>query len=132
MGALLFRLVLTVITAEAIIDTAGEFRLLMLGKDETRIQEVDVQSVKAYVKVVGDPNATPIELNAVRRKAILQTRHHSSSGSCRISHRGRQLDVIEDVCVRVGEFAGESVRIGFTTKTIRDPRRRYAVQHTGQ
>ncbi len=37
----------------------------MLGKDETRIQEVDVQPVKAYVKAIGDPNATPIELAAV-------------------------------------------------------------------
>ena len=39
--------------AEAVIETTGEFRLLMLGKDETRIQEVDVQPVKAYVKVRG-------------------------------------------------------------------------------
>ena len=49
----------------AVIETTGDFRLLMLGKDETRIQEVDVQPVKAYVKAIGDPNATPIELAAV-------------------------------------------------------------------
>ncbi|MEZ6080399.1 MAG: hypothetical protein R3C56_33420 [Pirellulaceae bacterium] len=40
--------------AEAVIEKDGVFRLLMLGADETRIQEVDLQAVKAYIKASGE------------------------------------------------------------------------------
>ena len=51
--------------AEAVIEVGGDFRLMMLGKDESRIQEVEVQPVKAYAKAVGDPDSTAIEMTAV-------------------------------------------------------------------
>ena len=44
--------------AEAVIEKDGQFRLLTLGADETRIQEVDVQSMKAYIKATGETEAT--------------------------------------------------------------------------
>jgi hypothetical protein len=44
--------------AEAVIEKDGQFRLLMLGADETRIQEVDLQAVKAYIKTAGETDAT--------------------------------------------------------------------------
>lgn len=99
--------------AEAIIDTEGEFRLLMLGKDETRIQEVDLQSVKAYVKVVGDPNATPIELNAVPQEGDSPNKTSQFVGQLPESHRGRQLDIT----IPNLQIAGERFRIGFTTES---------------
>jgi hypothetical protein len=51
--------------AEAVIEKSGDFRLLMLGKDETRILEVDIQPVQAYVNVVGEPDAIPVDMPAV-------------------------------------------------------------------
>ncbi|MEZ6091794.1 MAG: hypothetical protein R3C05_28070 [Pirellulaceae bacterium] len=53
--------------AEAVVEKDGQFRLLMLGADESRIQEVDIQSVKAYVKASGDSDATPIDMKAVQQ-----------------------------------------------------------------
>ena len=48
--------------AEAVIEKNGLFRLLTLGADETRIQEVDQQAIKAYVKASGDSDASSIDL----------------------------------------------------------------------
>jgi hypothetical protein len=41
-----------IINAEAVVEKDGQFRLLMLGADESRIQEVDIQAVKAYVRMI--------------------------------------------------------------------------------
>ncbi len=68
--------------AEAVIEKDGQFRLLMLGADETRIQEVDVQSVKAYIKVAGDTDATPIDMKAVPQDGDAVEKHRNSLGVC--------------------------------------------------
>lgn len=99
--------------AEAVIETTGEFRLLMLGKDETRIQEVDVQPVKAYVKVIGDPNATPIELAAVPQDGDAPDKTSQFVGELPEAFRGKQLDVT----IPNLRIAGERFRVGFTTVT---------------
>lgn len=99
--------------AEAVIETSGYFRLLMLGKDETRIQEVDVQPVKAYVKVVGDPNATPIELVAVPQDGDAPEKTSQFVGQLPAEFRGKQLDVT----IPNLRIAGERFRVGFTTLT---------------
>ncbi len=99
--------------AEAVIETTGEFRLLMLGKDESRIQEVDVQSVKAYVKAIGDPNATPIDLAAVPQDGDSPDKTSQFVGQLPEAFRGRQLDVT----IPNLRIAGERFRVGFTTVT---------------
>ncbi len=99
--------------AEAVIETSGNFRLLMLGKDETRIQEVDVQPVKAYVKAIGDPNATPIELAAVPQDGDAPDKTSQFVGQLPEEFRGKQLDVT----IPNLRIAGERFRIGFTTVT---------------
>ena len=99
--------------AEAVIETTGDFRLLMLGKDETRIQEVDVQPVKAYVKAIGDPNATPIELAAVPQDGDAPDKTSQFVGLLPEEFRGKQLDVTIPN-LRIG---GERFRVGFTTVT---------------
>lgn len=99
--------------AEAVIETTGEFRLLMLGKDETRIQEVDVQPVKAYVKAIGDPNATPIELAAVPQDGDSPDKTSQFVGQLPKAFRGKQLDVT----IPNLRIAGERFRVGFTTVT---------------
>ncbi len=99
--------------AEAVIEASGAFRLLMLGKDETRIQEVDVQPVKAYVKVIGDPNATPIELAAVPQDGDAPDKTSQFVGELPEVFRGKQLDVT----IPNLRIAGERFRVGFTTVT---------------
>jgi len=99
--------------AEAVIETTGSFRLLMLGKDETRIQEVDVQPVKAYVKAIGDPNATPIELQAVPQEGDAPAKTSQFVGELPEEFRGKQLDVT----IPNLRIAGERFRVGFTTVT---------------
>ena len=97
--------------AEAVIETSGVFRLLMLGKDETRIQEVDGQPVKAYVKAIGDPNATPIELAAVPQDGDAPDKTSQFVGQLPEEFRGKQLDVT----IPNLRIAGERFRVGFTT-----------------
>ena len=99
--------------AEAVIETSGDFRLLMLGKDETRIQEVDVQPVKAYIKAIGDPNATPIELAAGPQDGDAPDKTSQFVGQLPEAFRGRQLDVT----IPNLRIAGERFRVGFTTVT---------------
>jgi hypothetical protein len=99
--------------AEAVIETNGNFRLLMLGKDETRIQEVDVQPVKAYVKAIGDPNATPIDLAAVPQDGDAPDKTSQFVGELPEAFRGKQLDVT----IPNLRIAGERFRVGFTTVT---------------
>ncbi len=99
--------------AEAVIEKGGDFRLLILGKDETRIQEVDIQLIKAYVKVVGDPDATPIELAAVPQEGDGPDKTSQFVGQLPEALRGQQLDVT----IPNLRIAGERFRVGFTTVT---------------
>jgi len=48
--------------AEALADSDGTLRLFMLGKDESRIQEIDAQTIKAFVKSQDALEAKNIEL----------------------------------------------------------------------
>ena len=99
--------------AEAVIEKGGDFRLLMLGKDETRIQEVDIQPIKAYVKVVGDPDATAVELTAVPQDGDGPDKTSQFVGQLPEALRGKQLDVT----IPNLRIAGERFRVGFTTVT---------------
>jgi len=97
--------------AEAVIEKGGEFRLLMLGKDESRIQEVEIQPIKAYVKVVGQPDSAPIELSAKQQEGDSSGQTSQFVGSLTEEMRGKALDVtIPNLRIK-----GERFRIGFTT-----------------
>ena len=48
--------------AEAILETNGTLRLFMLGRDETRVQEVDLQTIKAYARQVEGLDVKNLEL----------------------------------------------------------------------
>jgi hypothetical protein len=50
--------------AEAVFEKGGTLRLYLLGKDETRIQEVDLQTLSGFIKATGDPEAEPFALEA--------------------------------------------------------------------
>ncbi|MCY2977100.1 MAG: hypothetical protein NTU79_00305 [Planctomycetota bacterium] len=97
--------------AEAVIEKDGQFRLLMLGADETRIQEVDVQPVKAYIKSAGETDATPIEMKAVPQEGDADGKTSQFVGLLPASAIGKAIDVTIPN-LRIG---AERFRVGFTT-----------------
>ena len=99
--------------AEAVIEKGGTFRLLTLGKDESRIQEVDEQPIKAYVKVVGQLDAVPVELTATPQEGDTQGKTSQFVGQLPEELTGQPLDVtIPNIRIN-----GERFRVGFTTQT---------------
>jgi hypothetical protein len=48
--------------AEALLESNGTLRLFMLGRDDTRVQEVDLQTIKAYAKQAEDLEVKNLEL----------------------------------------------------------------------
>jgi YHS domain-containing protein len=99
--------------AEAVVEKGGDFRLLMLGKDESRIQEVDVQAIKAYAKVVGQPDAMPVDLTAVPQDGDATGQTSQFVGKLPEELRGKPLEVtIPNIRIN-----GERFRVGFTTAT---------------
>jgi hypothetical protein len=46
--------------AEAVFEKGGILRLYMLGQDESKVQEVESQTITAYVKAEGDSDATSV------------------------------------------------------------------------
>lgn len=100
--------------AEAVIEKGGDFRLLTLGKDESRIQEVDVQTIKAFVKVIGQPDATPVELSATPQDGDTAGKTSQFVGQLPDEAKGKPLEVtIPNIRIN-----GERFRIGFTTATV--------------
>ena len=97
--------------AEAVIEKDGQFRLLMLGADETRIQEVDVQVVKAYIKAAGETDATPIEMKVVPQDGDASGKTSQFVGQLPESAIGKAIDVTIPN-LRIGT---ERFRVGFTT-----------------
>ena len=99
--------------AEAVIEKGGTFRLLTLGKDESRIQEVEEQPIKAYVKVVGQPDAVPVELSATPQDGDTQGKTSQFTGELPEELRGQPLEVtIPNIRIN-----GERFRVGFMTQT---------------
>ncbi|HUQ71081.1 MAG TPA: hypothetical protein VM165_16260 [Planctomycetaceae bacterium] len=98
---------------EAIVEKGGRLRLLMLGKDESRIQEVDVQTLTAYVKAVGDAEAAPIELPAVPQEGDAAGKTSQFVGQLPDGMAARELEVT----IPMLRIAGERFRVGFTTET---------------
>ncbi|MCX7410417.1 MAG: hypothetical protein NTZ32_20265 [Planctomycetales bacterium] len=99
--------------AEVVIEKGGTFRLLTLGKDESRIQEVEEQPIKAYVKVFGQPDAVPVELSAAPQDGDAPGHTSQFVGELPEELRGQPLDVtIPNIRIN-----GERFRVGFTTQT---------------
>lgn len=97
--------------AEAIVEKGGRLRLLMLGKDESRIQEVDAQTVTAYVKAVGDAEAVPIELLATPQEGDAAGKTSQFVGQLPETVIAREIEVT----IPILRIAGERFRVGFTT-----------------
>ncbi|MFO1045815.1 MAG: hypothetical protein U0941_28875 [Planctomycetaceae bacterium] len=99
--------------AEAVIEKGGTFRLLTLGKDESRIQEVEEQPINAYVKAVGQPDAVPVELTATPQDGDAPGQTSQFVGELPEELKGKPLEVtIPNIRIK-----GERFRVGFTTQT---------------
>lgn len=97
--------------AEAIVEKGGRLRLLMLGKDESRIQEVEAQTLTAYVKAAGDAEAAPIELSAVPQEGDAAGKTSQFVGQLPENVIAREIEVT----IPILRITGERFRIGFTT-----------------
>ena len=96
---------------EAVIEKNGVFRLLMLGADETRIQEVDLQAIHAYIKAAGDTDATPIDMKATPQDGDAPNKTSQFVGQLPEAAIGKAIDVTIPN-LRIGT---ERFRVGFTT-----------------
>lgn len=97
--------------AEAVVEKDGQLRLFMLGADETRINEVDLQSVKAFVKASGETDAISIDLTSAPQDGDMPGKTSQFVGSLPPSAIGRAIDVTIPN-LRIGT---ERFRVGFTT-----------------
>ena len=97
--------------AEAVVEKSGSLRLLLLGKDESRIQEVDIQPIKAYIKAVGETDSTSIELVATPQDGDGAGKTSQFVGQLPESVLGKPMDVTIPN-LRIGD---ERFRVGFST-----------------
>lgn len=100
--------------AEAIVEQGGRLRLLMLGKDESRIQEVDEQTLTAYVKAVGDAETFPMELTAFPQEGDAPGKTSQFAGHLPDGVAAREIEVT----IPMLRIAGERFRVGFSTEKL--------------
>lgn len=100
--------------AEAIVEKNGTFRLLLLGKDESRIQEVELQALQAYVKITGDADTSPIDLVAAPQVGDAEGQTSQFIGQLPAATVGRELEItIPNLRIQ-----GDRFRVGFTTAAV--------------
>ena len=97
--------------AEAVVEKSGSLRLLLLGKDESRIQEVDIQPIKAYIKATSETDATAIDLVATPQDGDTTGKTSQFVGQLPEADIGKTIDVTIPN-LRIGD---ERFRVGFST-----------------
>ena len=99
--------------AEVVVESNGVIRLLTLGQDETRIESVEVQTLKAFVKQAGSSDSESIDLVAAPQDGDEAGETSQFSGQLPASLIGKPLDVtIPNLRIN-----GERFRVGFTTSS---------------
>lgn len=98
---------------EAIVTSGGELRLYTLGNDESRVIDVAVQDLVAYVKPAGGLDSTSIEIKP-------QPQPGDSEGKASLFVAQLSPELVGqsiDVTVPNITIGGERFRLGFTTKS---------------
>lgn len=98
---------------EAIVTSSGELRLYTLGNDESRVIDVAVQDLVAYVKPAGGLDSTSMEIKP-------QPQPGDSEGKASLFVAQLPAELVGqsiDVTVPNITIAGERFRLGFTTKS---------------
>lgn len=96
---------------EAVIDSAGAVRLYTLGKDESRVIDVESQTLKGFVKAEGDADSKPISFEASPQDGDSPGKTSLFMGQLPQELVGRKLDVtIPNI-----RIDGERFRLGFVS-----------------
>lgn len=96
---------------EAVIERGGTLRLYTLGKDESRVIDIEKQTLKAYVKSEGDTDAESMTLEAAPQDGDAADRTSQFVGQLPERLVGVSLDVtIPNIVI-----SGERFRAGFST-----------------
>jgi len=97
--------------AEAVFEKGGLLKLFMLGKDESKVVDIESQVINAYVKEDGSSEAVAMELNPVPRVGDKAGRTSQFIGVLPMEMAGKQLTVT----IPIVAIDGERFRIGFTS-----------------
>ena len=96
---------------EAVISADGQIRLFALGKDETRVIDVESQTLKGFVKAEGDTEAQELSFEPTPQDGDAANRTSVFVGKLPASLAGKSLDVtIPNI-----RIDGERFRLGFRT-----------------
>lgn len=96
---------------EAVVAADGLIRLFTLGKDETRVIDVESQTLKGYVKAQGDTEAQELSFEPTPQDGDAANRTSVFVGKLPPALVGRSLDVtIPNIRIE-----GERFRLGFQT-----------------
>lgn len=96
---------------EAVFEKGGVLRLYMLGNDETKVQEVKLQKLVAYVKASDGNEAVAVEIKAQPTKEDTEGTTSTFVGQLPKELAGRNVDVTVP-SIRIG---AERFRLGFTS-----------------
>lgn len=95
--------------AEAVFEKGGVLRLYTLGKDESRVIDVEKQTLKGFVKAEGDAEAHQFTLDAEPQDGDAEGRTSQFVGTLPKGLWGMNLDVTVPNIV----ISGERFRLGF-------------------
>jgi hypothetical protein len=97
---------------EAIVTGTGEVRLYTLGSDESRVQDVEIQKLVAYVKPEGAVDSNSIEVTAAPQPGDGEGKSSLFVGQLPSEVAGKSIDfTIPNITI-----GGERFRLGFSTK----------------
>jgi predicted extracellular nuclease len=96
---------------EAVFEKGGVLRLYVLGADESRIQEVERQALKAYVKAADATESHSFEFKPEPQEGDTEGKTSVFVGTLPADLAGGELDVT----VPSMKIAGERFRLGFTS-----------------
>lgn len=95
--------------AEAVFEKQGTLSIYMLGQDEGRVQEVEVQKLTAFVKPVGGADAQSLAIEAAPQDGDATGKTSRFKGSLPVALQGQAVEVtIPNIRIN-----GERFRVGF-------------------
>ncbi|MDZ4656082.1 MAG: hypothetical protein SH868_00745 [Bythopirellula sp.] len=98
---------------EAIVTDSGELQLYTLGSDETRVMDVEIQELVAYVKPTGATDSTSVQLKPQPQPGDTTGKASLFVAQLPDSAVGQNVDVtVPNITI-----AGERFRFGFSTQT---------------
>jgi YHS domain-containing protein len=102
--------------AEAVFEKGGVLRLYMLGKDESKVLEIDAQPLAAFAKAEGDAEAEPVTLKPDPTADDARGKTSRFVAHLPKSLAGKKLDVT----VPSVRIAGERFRLAFQSNPTKE------------